>query len=254
MDKNINTEICGRCGVELKDDFCSKCGNPKTLKKIDGKYIFSEIVSILNFDKGFFFTIRELVLRPGENVKIFIKNDRKRLVRPITYVLFCSLFYTIAQKYLIKKDFFEEFGSGYSNALGLKVSALVNIFKWLKMNYGYTTILISIFIGLWIKLFFKKFSYSFFEIMTLLFYVTGTGTLIYTLFIIIEILTGYRILLFGGFIGFVYSSWAIGQFFNKKKGFNYLKGSVVYLLGMITFYFLAIISGSVIDLIKLNSN
>jgi hypothetical protein len=58
-----------------------------------------------------------------------------------------------------------------------------------------------------------------------------------------------KILQVGAVIGFIYTSWAIGQFFDKNKKVNYLKGLLAYLLGMISFYFIAVILGLGIDFI-----
>ncbi|MBL4594821.1 MAG: DUF3667 domain-containing protein [Flavobacteriales bacterium] len=243
MNKEIDFEQCKKCEAELSDDFCSKCGNPKVLKKIDGSYILSEIVSVLNFDKGIFYTIKELFVRPGENVHKFIHNDRNRLVKPIIFIIVCSLIYTIAQQLL-------KFEDGYVNAGGFGDSAVSNIFEWIQKNYGYANILMSIFITVWIKLFFKKYNYNFFEIIILLCFVMGIGMLIYTTFGIIESITKLKILQIGGIITFIYTSWAIGQFFDRNKKLNYLKGLIAYLLGMITFYFLAVILGLGIDLMS----
>ena len=246
MSKSKNTE--------LSQDFEDKYNSPKIIKRIDGKYILFEIISVLNFEKGIFYTIKELAIRPGKSIRCFIEKNRSKLVKPITFVIFCSLIYTIAQQHLLNKDFLDQFGSGYSNAVGLKKSALVSILKWLKNNYGYTNILMSLFIALWIKVFFRKFKYNIFEILTLLLYVLGISSLIYSLFIIIDILTGYRLLYWGIIIGFIYSSWAIGEFYNKGKTLNYLKGASANLLGIITFYFISFIIGGTIDMIILNSN
>ena len=243
MNKDIDFEQCKKCGAELSDDFCSKCGNPKTLKKIDGGYILSEIVSVLNFDKGIFYTIKELLVRPGENVQKFIHSDRNRLVKPIIFVIVCSLIYTIAQQLL-------KFEDGYVNAGGFGESTISKIFEWIQTNYGFANILMAIFIALWIKVFFRKYNYNFFEILILLCFVMGIGMLIYTLFGIAESITKLKVLHIGGIIGFVYFSWAIGQFFDKNKKVNYLKGLLSYLLGMITFFLGAIMLGVGIDLIQ----
>lgn len=243
MNKEIDCEQCKKCGAELSDDYCSKCGNPKTLKKINGSYILSEIVSVLNFEKGIFFTIKELFVRPGENIQKFIHNDRNRLVKPIIFVIVCSLIYTIAQQLL-------KFEDGYVNAGGFGDSAVTNIYEWIQKNYGYANILMAFFITFWIKLFFKNYDYNFFEIIILLCFVMGIGMLIYTSFGIVESITKLKILHIGGIVGIIYTSWAIGQFFEKKKKVNYLKGLVSYFLGMITFYALAVILGIGIDMIS----
>jgi predicted tellurium resistance membrane protein TerC len=71
--------------------------------------------------------------------------------------------------------------------------------------------------------------------------------LIYTIFGIIESLTEFKVLQIGGLLGFVYVSWAIGRFFDKKKKINYLKGFLSYILGMLTFTLAAIALGTTID-------
>ncbi|MNG21727.1 hypothetical protein D3C84_1061260 [compost metagenome] len=52
-----------------------------------------------------------------------------------------------------------------------------------------------------------------------------------------------------GIVGIAYCSWAIGQFFDKKKPINYLKAFASYMLGMITSVFFAIAIGALIDTI-----
>ena len=241
MIQHIGLGKCKNCEADLTGHFCSECGRPKTLKRIDGSYILSEIVSVLNFDKGFFYTIKELIVRPGTNVQNFIHNDRARLVKPIIFVIVCSLIYTIVQQFL-------RFEDGYVSAGGFGDSVVNNIFGWIQQNYGYANILMAIFIAGWIKLFFRKYEYNFFEILILLCFVMGVGMLIYTTFGILESLTKIKILHFGAIFGLVYTSWAIGKFFDKKRKLNYLKGLLAYLLGMITFYFMAVMLGLGIDL------
>lgn len=243
MNKEVDFEQCKKCGAELSDDFCSKCGNPKNLKRIDGGYILSEIVGVLNFDKGILYTIKELFLRPGKNIHEFIHNDRNRIVKPIIFILFCSLIFTIAQQLL-------NFEDGYAQPAAVGDSAISIIFEWIQNNYGFANILMSMFITLWIKLFFKKYNYNFFEIIILLCFVMGIGMLMYTTFGILESITKLKILQIGGITVFIYIPWAIGQFFDKNKKMNYLKALIAYLLGGLTFYFLAVILGLGIDLIS----
>jgi hypothetical protein len=50
-----------------------------------------------------------------------------------------------------------------------------------------------------------------------------------------------------GIVGLIYCSWAIGQFFEKTKMVNYLKAFAAYVFGMITFTFMAMFVGFVIE-------
>ncbi len=224
---------------------------PNVLKRIDGRYILSEIASILNFDKGIFFSVKEILIRPGNSVRNYLHADRNRLVKPITFIIVCSLVYTVFKQYLEFGMFFEHFLDGYNETSGIENSVLVSLFEWVQMNFGYANILMSVFVASWVKLLYKKYEYNFFEVLILLFYVLGIGTLIYTVFGIAESLSQYDVLFIGAISSYIYTSWAIGQFFNRTKTVSYLKGTIAYLLGFLTFYFVVIISGTVGDFIKL---
>ena len=232
MNESVNKEI-------------EKNKKEKTLDRIDGKYIWSEISSVINFDKGIFYTIRELIIKPGNTVREFLFYDRNRIVKPMIFLIVCSLVYTIFQQIL-------HFEDGYVSAGGFGDSAITNVFNWIQKNYGYANLLMSIFIAGWIKLFFRKYEYNFYEIIILLCFIMGIGMLIYTTFGILESITEIKILHIGAILGFIYTAWSIGQFFDKIKKINYLKGLFAYILGMITFYFLAMILGLGIDLISKN--
>ena len=235
--------VCKNCETEVIQNCCPNCGTPVVLKRINGQYILKEISSVLNFDRGILYTIRELLLRPGKNIQTFVLEDRNRLVKPIIFIIITSLIYTLAQQFL-------HFEDGYVNAGGFEESATTNIFGWIQKNYGYANIIMAIFIAGWIKVFFRKYEYNFFEILILLCFLMGIGMLIYTVFGLIESITKIQILQIGGMVALVYTSWAIGRFFDKNKKANYLKGFLSYLLGMITFFLAAIILGMGIDLIQ----
>ena len=235
--------VCKNCETEVIQNYCPNCGTPVVLKRINGQYILKEISSVLNFDRGILYTIRELLLRPGKNIQTFVLEDRNRLVKPIIFIIITSLIYTLAQQFL-------HFEDGYVNAGGFEESATTNIFGWIQKNYGYANIIMAIFIAGWIKVFFRKYEYNFFEILILICFLMGISMLIYTVFGLIESITKIQILQIGGMVALVYTSWAIGRFFDKNKKANYLKGFLSYLLGMITFFLAAIILGMGIDLIQ----
>ena len=242
MEKETRIEKCKYCHHEVSNHFCSNCGRPRKLIRIDRQYILSEIGDILNLKKGFFFTVRELVLRPGLSVRKYIHEDRNRLVKPIAFVIVCSLIYSIMQQWLGFED-------GYvgAGAYDWEDSKVVLVFDWISKNYGYVNILMAFFVAFWIKIFFRKYGYNFFEILVLLWYVMGVGMLIYVLLGISDSLTGLKVLDTVSMLVFFYSAWGIGQFFDKKKKISYLKAFFAYSFGMFTFMFVAMGIGLFID-------
>lgn len=232
---------CVNCNSQINENFCSSCGHPAKLKRIDGHYIIHEIEHVLHFEKGILYTIRELLIRPGENVRHFISENRSRLVKPIIFIIVTSLIYTLITHFFHIED-------GYIKYDEIKKSSIGDIFSWIQSHYGYSNIIMGVFISFWTKLFFKKYGYNFYEILILLCFVIGMGMLIYSFFAIFQGVTHLEIMQIGSALGMIYSTWAIGQFFDKKKTMSYAKALASYILGMITFGLFVVIIGTLIDL------
>ena len=225
--------------------YCSHCGRPVQPSRIDIKYIIQEIGSVLSFKKGILFTIKELLIRPGQSVRSFILEDRQRLVKPIIFVIFCSFIYTILQQLLHFEDAYLE--NAY-NEIDSESTSIV-ILEWIRNHYGYVNILTGFFIALWLKILFRKYDYNFFELVILLLFLAGITMLIYSVFGVVEAFSGLRLFYISGLIGVIYTSWAIGQFYGKKNYMNYLKGLLSFLLGTLLFSISAATLGITIDII-----
>ncbi|TDQ11834.1 DUF3667 domain-containing protein [Pedobacter metabolipauper] len=233
---------CKHCNHELTGSYCSNCGLPIKIKRIDSHYIIHEIEHVLHFEKGILFTIRELLVRPGQNIREFITDNRNRLVKPIIFVILSSLIYTLTIHYFHIED-------GYVNSDDTKGSSVSLIFNWIQSHYGYANIMMGIFIAFWLKLFFRKYNYNFFEMLILLCFVMGMGMLIFAAFALLEGLTKLNIMKGAGVAGVGYCTWAIGHFFEKMKVASYLKAFASYMLGMISFFTLAFLLGLLIDVL-----
>jgi Protein of unknown function (DUF3667) len=235
---------CKNCNTEINSKFCPDCGQPTSLKRIDGHYIIHEIEHVLHFERGILYTIRELLTNPGQNIKNYLSENRSRLVKPIIFIILTSLIYSITISIFHIEEQYVQFQDA-----GAKLSTAKKIFKWIQGHYGYANIIMGVFIAFWTKLFFKKYKYNFFEILIVLCFVMGIAMLIFSIFAMLEGITKLKISQIGGIFGVIYCSWAVGQFFGKDKIFNYVKALFAYLIGMITFTILAVLLGILIDLI-----
>ncbi len=233
---------CKSCESPVKENYCPNCGRAAKLKRIDGKHLLHEFEHVIHLDRGIFYTIKELLIRPGQNIKEFISNDRNRLVKPILFIIITSLIYTVAGHFFHIEDGYVTFKEDVPSTIGV-------IFNWVNNHIGYANIIISFFIAFFLKLFFKKYDFNYFEILILLCFVMGMAMLIYTLFIVFQGLTKVSVMPIAGVVSFVYITWAMGRFFDKKKIGSYVKSFVAYFLGMLAFTFSTIGIGTLIDLI-----
>jgi hypothetical protein len=191
-------------------------------------------------EKGIFYTIRELLIRPGQNIRLYLNHNRSRLVKPIIFIIVTSLVYSLINNFFHIEE-------GYMNLTESKKTATGTILKWIQAHYGYGNIILGVFIALWTKLFFKKQPYNIFEILILLCFIMGMGMLVLAAFALVQGITHVKLLQYASLLILVYSTWAIGQFFEQKKASAYLKALAAYLLGSISFFALAILTGVLIE-------
>lgn len=233
---------CKNCNAEVISKFCPDCGQPSKLKRIDEHYIKHEIEHLLHFEKGIFYTIKELLIKPGKNIREFLTENRSRLVKPIFFIIVTSLIYTLISNYFhIEEEYL-------NNLNGRKLSTTGSILKWITDHYGYANIMMGVFIAFFVKLFFKKYNYNFYEILILLCFVMGIGMLIFSIFALFQGLIHINLQGIASIFAIAYTTFAIADFFDRTIPVNYIKSFFAYLLGMVIFMFLAGILGAIIDL------
>jgi hypothetical protein len=234
---------CKNCDIEVNLNYCPNCGQAVKVKRIDGHYIIHEIEHVLHFEKGILYTIRELLIKPGENIRYFLSENRSRLVKPIIFIIVTSLIYSLINHFFQIEKGYLQYDESSKSTTGL-------IFKWVQEHYGYSNIITGIFIAAWTKILFRKYGYNFYEILILLCFVMGIGMLIFAFFALLQGITKIDMMQIAGYIGIAYCSWAIGQFFDKKILINYLKAFAAYMLGMLTAVLFALAIGTIIDLFR----
>jgi len=220
---------CKNCNHQVVDDFCSKCGQSKNIKRINFQYLIHEIEHLLHFEKGFHFTAWHLIIKPGKTIRTYLFENRNKYVKPIVYLFFASLLFTLFTSFFqIKVSYLNV---GYIEGLKDKVN-LRTIDNWLISHIAYTNIIVGFCIAPWLVLLYKKSKYNIFEMIVLMSYVLATGLLLMLPILVINKITK----IFSDFtiIFIVFEIWAIGQFFGEKKIVNYLKALLAFILGVLT--------------------
>ena len=232
---------CKNCNIELNSKFCPDCGQPAKVERIDGHYIIHEIEHVLHFDRGILHTVRELISRPGPSIRNYLSENRSLLVKPIIFIILTSLIYTV-----ISRIFHLEEEVVHFEVLGKSIET---IFKWIQGNYGYANILIGVFIAIWLKIFFRKHNYNFFELLIMLCFVQGVSMLIFVVFALAENLLHFELFDIAEIICALYIIYGIGNFFETKKIGNYLKALISYILGLITFSICILAVATIIEVL-----
>jgi hypothetical protein len=203
------------------------------LKRIDAHYVLHEIQHVLHLEHGYLFTIRELLLRPGKTIRTFLFEDRTKYVKPVIFLIFSAVIFSLIIHFFHVEYSF--FNINKIAPLQGKIRAK-EIGDWTNSHIGYTNLLIGVFIGCWIKIFFKTFRYNIFEIIVLLCFALGQAILLLGIFMLFASLFNSATLAsIGIFCYFGYTIWAIGQFFGEQKPIHYIKSLLAWLLGNASF-------------------
>lgn len=79
---------CLNCATPLTDKFCSHCGQPASTHRLDLRHLLHEIPhSIWHVDKGLFYTLRELLRRPGATILGYMRGQRTQHFAPLSLLL-----------------------------------------------------------------------------------------------------------------------------------------------------------------------
>ena len=244
----MQTTHCKNCNEPITKNFCSNCGIPATLRRIDGQYIIHEIRDFFFANRGMIYTVKNVLIRPGKAVRSFLAEDRFRFVKPITFLFISSLIFTFVN-YLF--NFGQEV---YSGLIFEEGTMAYRIYDWLAIKYpAYGSIVTGLVVAFFVKLFFRKAGYNLLEIFILICFISGVTALSFAIVAIIQGVTQWSILLIFAQITAVYFIWAIGQFYNqpqfskRKKVWNYVKALLAFIVGSFAFVTIIVIIGTLID-------
>jgi len=222
--------ICKRCGEPVTGNFCQNCGSPVRMETIDKHYFVKEIKGVLGVQSGFFYSLKRLLVFPGISAKQYIKDNRNNFVKPVIYLFFTSLLYT-----LIYNIVGEKHASQYDTEIITKFDQIYDfLINWLNSNVGYAFLIISFISAFTIKRVFKKYKYNIYEILVLMCFLNGTLLTISYVFEIIGYFLPFSIyemleIIFIGFIP-VYYVWGVASFFDPRKVKNYAKAFLGFLI------------------------
>lgn len=81
-------EQCKNCEAVLTGPYCSQCGQKALAERITLGYIIRSFVeAITNLEQGFWYTMRELISRPGVVAAEYLEGKRQRYFHPVRYLL-----------------------------------------------------------------------------------------------------------------------------------------------------------------------
>lgn len=163
--------ICIDCKIDHKEKFCPNCGENAFVKPITFTSMFeSAFTTITNMDKGFFFNLKNLTLKPQEMISDYIVGKRKRIYNPISFLIITVTIYLIIDSFFPTPPHEK---SKPINELAYQIGYESG--RFIKTHLKYFWILSIFWLSTSLQLLFKK--YSFAENLAISSFLIGFATL-----------------------------------------------------------------------------
>ena len=232
---------CKNCENQIEGNFCSNCGQSITVDKLNLHSFLRELAdSVFQINRGLFFTIKELFLRPGYTVRNFLEGKRKNHFKPIAYVFLLSTIYFLMSKVSDSPTLIDNFLSGASDKVQNQDSIVkFPIVTWLSNNYPYATLLLIPMFSLASFTSFLGLKRNYLEHIVINSYITGHQAIFYLFFTFISLFFDHNgiTVLIAIIISVLFNFWTYIQFFNREK-----KGSIIVRLFLTYILFYIIFS------------
>lgn len=86
--------VCLNCGKKFNSLFCPDCGQRKSIKRFDWKEVLRSITrGFFNADRGIFYTIKQLFIRPGKLSLNYLEGKRIRCFPPFPMIFIFAAAY-----------------------------------------------------------------------------------------------------------------------------------------------------------------
>ncbi len=98
----MNTKYCLNCDYYLvkEQKFCPSCGQPSVVHRFTLKHFFHEAFhAFTHADKGLFYLLKELAIRPGVVAREYMAGKRKKYYNPFTFFLLLAGFYVLSSTF-----------------------------------------------------------------------------------------------------------------------------------------------------------
>lgn len=237
----METILCKNCDTSFTGRYCPNCTQSV---EANSRLSFKQVVldffdTIFNLDKGFFYTIWNLLKRPGFVAQSFIDGKRKRFTNPVKYFIISTAAQALTLYFFAPEE--QNIPSMHFPFLSIEMNE--NIHLWnqlLSLNYPILIGLINlVFWAVLLYFLFRKLKYNLTELLAILMYFYGTVFLIlYMISMIYTPLSQKNVPIeLVSFLGAGYMIYAFLNFYKKGSISWRIPRIILVLLALFVFRF-----------------
>lgn len=240
--ENIQSSQCVNCQAEVGASYCNNCGQKASIQRLRWGTLFAELNQrVLGLDNKFAKTVKDLTIRPGIVSKAFINGNRTKYIGPVGYFFVIITIYVllISMLEVDMVEFSKEISGPFSSH---ETSRDTDSFQRLMMsNMKLLSFILVPFFAWGAYIVFRKKGYNVLESAVMILYshahplfLSIIGLLIYKF---ADISLNPYILP----LSLLYFGYVCTDFYQGNKIWNFVKGILSYLIGLLLFMLLIII-------------
>jgi len=247
-------ETCKNCGSELEGKYCSNCGQEDISTRLTVGHIFKDAThGILHWESSILKTFKELILRPGKFLRIYLDGKRKPFVKPFSYFIFIQTVYVIIFHWMSDKYFAFVAATVTVNEMSeSQLTKFEEIKHVITSNINYYNYVFPLIVAMFWRLFLKKKTgINYAESLVACLYLIGT-TLFFGLILMILSYFSPRMWEARFTVNVIYIIIAVAQFSGYSKFKSIIRGFtlsflsyVLYILfvAAVTLFYVVVIKG-----------
>lgn len=257
------SKVCPNCASPYSEQqgFCGQCGQKLRLPRLTTRMLLREVWNtVTNLERGFFYTLQELVLRPGVTMRRFWDGARIHYYPPLRFVFIIVAVSTglmlISGVYdQIMADTQQGFVEGLNEQSGADKPEVAEAQARFQQEYKKYIHVVALFmmpfIAFFSRLFFKKYGRNFAEHLVAVSYFTAavTGLGIVVNLVIIAFPSVYSwVLSFSVLLTLGFFSYAFKHTFQISWWSSIWRSVLSYILGYLMFFIVGMIIGLLVGL------
>lgn len=226
---------CKNCDKHYTGNYCNYCGQSSQTHDINARFFLHDIQhGLLHIDKGLFYTIHQMFIRPGHTIKDYMNGKRVRHFKPISFLIVIAGLYG----FIIHYFHFDNSIVFKNTANNENIQRLNNIFDWFNTHYTFNILLLLPFSSLCNYWAFYKKGYNYFQHLIINSFFYGFHLVLRLIFILFFVFLDkektMKWMTIPDVLGLIFNFWAFTQLFN----FLSLKKIVIKVL--ISYLYLAL--------------
>lgn len=253
----MENQLCKNCSSPYHHNFCSNCGQKVKTVRLDWHYIKDEAnYTLLHFNKGLLYTIKELFTRPGETIREFIEGKRIKHYKPLLLVFVLA---GISGFLSLKLDMITLMSSYNAQNLNGKVMEEYNkVMHTMFSHYAFMEILALPVVSFASWLAFKKWGYNYIENIIINCFATGQR-LVFSIFCIVIYLIipkDYimKVAVLNSIATFGLTIWTYASLYKDKEPGAIILRILLFLFLMLLFFLIILIILTVLFAIYLRKS